>query len=82
MRFLKFYSVKQKNENSGEVFNSTCLPSGNLVDGLPLDLRTKTSKRKGDGNLEMSKPLQLKTKRSCQLFKSFDLLDMVLIPTL
>ena len=22
----------------GQVFNSTCLPSGNLVDGLPLDL--------------------------------------------
>ena len=24
---------------SGEVFNSTCLPSGNLVDGLPLIVR-------------------------------------------
>ena len=23
-----------------EFFNSTCLPSGNLVDGLPLDLHT------------------------------------------
>ena len=29
----------EKYENIvGEVFNSTCLPSGNLVDGLPLDL--------------------------------------------
>ena len=27
-----------KKELPGEVFNSTGLPSGNLVDGLPLDL--------------------------------------------
>ncbi len=27
-----------------EVFNSTCLPSGNLVDGLPLDLHVENMK--------------------------------------
>ena len=29
-----------KKESPGEVFNSTSLPSGNLVDGLPLDLHS------------------------------------------
>ena len=29
---------KKYEKKSGEVFNSTSLPSGNLVDGFPLDL--------------------------------------------
>jgi hypothetical protein len=38
---LKKYKVKKfKKFLPGEVFNSTSLPSGNLVDGLPLDLHT------------------------------------------
>ena len=37
----KFILSNEKYENIfGEVFNSTCLPSGNLVDGLLLDLHT------------------------------------------
>ena len=33
-----FTLAKEKIKYFGEVFNSTCLPSGNLVEGLPLDL--------------------------------------------
>ena len=31
-------SNSKKQTNLGRAFNSTCLPSRNLVDGLPLDL--------------------------------------------
>ena len=34
---------------SREVFNSTCLPSGNLVDGLPLDLHSRKVIRMQEG---------------------------------
>ena len=33
-------SNKNYATKSGGIFNSTCLPSGNLVDGSPLDLHT------------------------------------------
>ena len=38
MIFRKFILSNENYEKSGEVFNSTSLPSGNLVDDLPLDL--------------------------------------------
>ena len=38
--FFENFTLSNGNyeKKSGEVFNSTSLPSGNLVDGLPLDL--------------------------------------------
>ena len=38
--FFENFTLSNENygKKSGWVFNSTCLPSGNLVDGLPLDL--------------------------------------------
>ena len=41
IRVEKIILSNEKNmKNSGDIFNSTCLPSGNLVDGLPLGLHT------------------------------------------
>ena len=37
-KLIILFCRTKKGKYSGEVFNSTCPPSGNLVDGSPLDL--------------------------------------------